>query len=390
MADEVEAGKGQVHVYPIPVSSADTVPLQPNQHYLGIDAVSWFFNKKGNWFVERTASGTLHVALVDGQESYQTALGTFELRDGLKIAPAFDKPVLRERNYRGSSIHVGVSLTSFKKDTALSTLLKSAASASLDITAGMVQTASLAGPQAVLADAGRSLIEGVSRILKDEADGREVIFPGNGIEMWIRPETVIGPESYYLFHRGSELNAADLSIGREGVLDGPHYKGRLLQDGAWLLLRLRRSVKYLGERSWFGIERDLRLGVENVVSDVSGGTMSRDEGLRRLMPSSVGNTTLFDKFIALREFIQSDGVITETDARLRVEGMAARFAQARRAISTGDFSAADHRGLRAAVPVDSSDPLVASTLEEFERVRSEARIAPDPNEPSAFGFRIRQ
>ena len=62
-----EASQGEHHVYRIiPTGSGATGKLAANKHYVGIDAVAWFINKKGNWFTDRISSGTLDIKLADG------------------------------------------------------------------------------------------------------------------------------------------------------------------------------------------------------------------------------------------------------------------------------------------------------------------------------------
>ncbi len=85
-----EAGQGEHHVYRIiPTGSGDTGKLTAGKHYVGIDAVAWFINKKSTWFTDRISSGTLDIKLASGLEKYQAALGTFELKGGAKYAPVF-------------------------------------------------------------------------------------------------------------------------------------------------------------------------------------------------------------------------------------------------------------------------------------------------------------
>jgi hypothetical protein len=329
MAGNVEAGQGDHHIYPIFVAGGDATPLTANTHYLGIDAVSWFVNKSGGWFSSRTASGTLSMTLVDGLESYAAALGTFELKDGARVAPVFDKPVLPDRNYRGSGITIGASLVAIKRDTTLTSILKSAASASLGIVSGMVQTASLGGPQQILAAAGGSLISGVNKLLSEESEGREPLFAGGGIETTIQPGQFVGERMYLLFHRGSALAQAKLGIGKTGTAELPYYDGNPLEDGAWLLLRLRRSLQYSGVRDWFAAERALRTKVDNIVSDFQQQVLGAQAALAQLMPSANGSSTAFDEFIGLRRIIQVDGVLSEKEAVDRVAALAAHVADAR-------------------------------------------------------------
>ncbi|HPC83848.1 MAG TPA: hypothetical protein PLR87_10875 [Thermoanaerobaculaceae bacterium] len=235
------AGKGQHRVYTIrPANPSDTAKLTAGNHYVGVDAVAWYLNKESTWFADRMASGTLKVQLADGRESYEVALGTFELSGGGTIAPVFDKPVVPDRNYRGGVLTFTASLTALRKDTALAALLRSASRASLGVAAGMVATATVAGPAALLATAGADLIQGVTGLLAN-GPNREPIFDFSGLEANLRPEQVIGPELYLLFHRGSPLDESRLEVRVEGLSTFPLHAGAPLQDGAWLLLRVRRG-----------------------------------------------------------------------------------------------------------------------------------------------------
>ena len=199
------------------------------------------------------ASGTLDIVMSGGLEKYQAALGTFELKSGARFAPVFDRSVLPDRNYRGGPLTVIASLTAIKKDTAIGGMLKSAASASLGIVAGMVNTATVAGPAKLLTVAGEDLIGGVKKVLNDTAQKREPIFDfSSGLEYSFRPESVVGPESFLLLHRGSQLSDSRLEVRASGQLLVPFHQGSPLEDGAWLLLRLRRSDEYSGVRD--GVE----------------------------------------------------------------------------------------------------------------------------------------
>ncbi|AUX33049.1 MULTISPECIES: hypothetical protein [Sorangium] len=252
-----KAGEGEYRYYTI-LPGGDDGPLLPNRHYLGVDAVAWFLNREDGWFSKWTASGTLEISLVGGLERYQAALGAFELQGSARTAPVFDRPVLPDRNYRGGPITLCVSLFALRRDTALAGLLKGAASASLGIVAGMVETASLAGPQLVLGAAGASLVGGVSQLLTSAPGGAEHLLCQGGLEVTLSPEQVRGPMTYVLFHRGIPLDPARLAVGASGALTYPLHDGRELADGAWILVRLRRSARYAGARGWFDRERALR------------------------------------------------------------------------------------------------------------------------------------
>ncbi|WP_437663382.1 hypothetical protein [Sorangium sp. So ce1182] len=333
-----KAGEGEYRYYTIQ-ADGDEGPLLPNQHYLGVDAVAWFLNREDGWFSRWTASGTLEISLVGGLERYQAALGAFELRGSARTAPVFDRPVLPDRNYRGGPITVCVSLFALRRDTALAGLLKSAASASLGIVAGMVETASLAGPQLVLGAAGASLIGGVSQLLASSPGGAEHLLGQGGLEVTLSPEQVRGPMTYLLFHRGTPLDPGRLAVGTSGALTYPLHDGQQLADGAWILVRLRRSAQYSGVRGWFDRERALRAAVENVVDDVKTGAVDAAAALPRLRPGAGGAETLFDDLRALRQLIQLDGAIHEAEAKLRVAGLVKAFTEARAAIERHAASA---------------------------------------------------
>ncbi|WP_441286183.1 caspase family protein [Sorangium sp. KYC3313] len=331
-----KAGEGEYRCYTFQ-PGGDDGPLLPNQHYLSVDAVAWFLNREDGWFSKWTASGTLEISLVGGLERYQAALGAFELHGSARTAPVFDRPVLPDRNYRGGPISLCVSLFALRRDTALAGLLKSASSASLGIVAGMVETASLAGPHLVLGAAAASLIGGVSELLTTSPGGTEHLLGQGGLEVALAPEQVRGPLTYVLFHRGTRLDPGRLAVGTSAALTYPLHDGQELADGAWVLLRLRRSASYSGVRGWFDKERALRAAVQNLVDDVRAGAIDAAEALPRLRPGAGGSETLFDELRALRQIIQLDGAIHEAEARLRVAGMVKAFADARAAIERTAF-----------------------------------------------------
>jgi hypothetical protein len=198
-----EAGQGQHHVYPIrSTQQTDNTPLKP-ECYLGIDALSWSVNKQGNWFSSKMASGALDISFAS--EKYHVALGVFALKGKAKIAPVFDEPVLPDRNYRGGPIGLTADLSGVKNDTVLAKVLKSAASSTLSVVAGMVQTATLAGPSKILGAAGEDIIANVKDIMSDKKSQKEPFFDFSGIQFHLQPSDFEGPEMYILFHRGEDL-----------------------------------------------------------------------------------------------------------------------------------------------------------------------------------------
>jgi hypothetical protein len=333
----MEAGKGEHRVYPIADNiSEDTGKLTARNHYIGVDAVAWFINKQGNWFTDRMASGTLEIKLGGGLERYQVALGTFALDGGSKTAPVFDRAVLPDRNYRGGVITFTATLTAIKKDSAIAGLLKSAADASLGVAAGMVDTATLAGPTKLLTAAGSDILSGVRTLLKDTGDKREPLFDFSGLEFTLKPEDVVGPRCYLLLHRGSQLDEKRLSVQKSGQLQLPFYNSAPLDDGAWLLLRIRRSDEYSGVREWLDAARSFRMRLGSLVEDVASNLISQADALKEFQASPAGDKTLLDEFIRLRGVIGNDGVLAEREAIYHIGQLRVRLDAARQAITIGN------------------------------------------------------
>jgi len=331
-----EAGQGEHHVYRIVLKDpSDQGKLTARNHYIGVEAVAWYINKRSSWFTQRMASGTLDIKLSGGLEKYQAALGTFELASGAKTAPVFDKPVLNDRNYRGGPISFTAMLSAIKKDAVIGSMLKSAANASLGIVAGMVNAATLSGPPKILSAAGEDIINSVRKVLCDTGENREPIFDFTaGLEFTILPESIVGPQTFLLLHRGAALNDADLTVRTTGQLLMPFYNNEVLDDGAWLLLRVRRSDEYSGVREWFDDARKLQGRIKSLVDDVAAGFLTKEDGLAQLKPSSTGDKTLLDEFFRLRSVINNDGVLTEREAGLYVGQLYTAILAAKKAIGS--------------------------------------------------------
>jgi hypothetical protein len=340
-----EAGHGESHVYRIPAKpDPDQAPLTADQDYLGIDAMTWYVNKESSWFRDRTASGILTITMNDGAEKYQTSLGTFELNNGQKTAPVFGTPVLRDRNYVGGRIAIAATLTAIRRDTVLGGLINSAASAGLGIIEGMVHTASVTGPTQILTAAGDKLISGIQKALDDPSVKSEPLFDANGIQLVLQASDIKGPEGYLLLHRGAKLDEDKLTLGNVGALSVPLLNGQPLVDGAWLLLKLRRSHQYAGFREWYTTARKLRQDVDFLVLRVTNGALAKDAALKEFEPSTGGAPTLWDRFAALNGVIADDGVISEVEAKGHVGKLAATLTAAKQAISAvkPGINAVDH------------------------------------------------
>jgi len=327
-----EAGRGEHHIYKIvPHDAGDRAKLTAGSHYVGVDAVSWFINKQGYWFSNRMASGTLEIKMAGGSENYPVALGAFNLSGKSRIAPVVERPILRDRNYRGGPICFCAMLSAVNKDTVIRGMLKSAAESSLEIVDGMVETAALTGPAGVLRAASQDIINNVQKVLTDTKLKCEAIFDFTGLEYYLRPEAMVGPQIFILFHRGAnlhepglsvkpgvDLHEAGFSVKPQSEILMPYYENAPLEDGAWLMLRIRRSDEYSGFRSWFTDAGNFLSRVKCLVDDVKAGLITKDDGLAQLKPSEMGDKTILDEFFRLRSIICSDGVLSEREAGAQV------------------------------------------------------------------------
>jgi hypothetical protein len=324
-----EAGRGEHHIYTImPDGGNDQEKLTAGSHYIGVDALSWFVNKTSYWFLDRMVSGTLDIKMSGANEDYPVTLGIFHHPGKARIAPVFEKPVLSGRNYRGGPISLSATLAGVRKDKCISGVLESAASTSLDLIAGMVETATVHGPAGILAAAGQEITDNVRNMLNDTSLKCEPIFDFSLIDCFIRPEAMTGPEVFVLFHRGAELDESrlsvkygvnvdknpGLSVRRQSEILMPSYEDAPLEDGAWLLVRIRRSNEYSGARSWFTNVGKLREEINRLVDNVKTGLVTKEDGLAQFKPSATGNQTILDEFFRLRPIICSDGVLTEREA----------------------------------------------------------------------------
>lgn len=370
--NDTEAGTGDHHFFLLPGGDG---PLVPNEHYLGIDAASWFINKQSSFFSDWSASGTVEISLVDDRERYSIALGSFELEQGARTAPVFNKALVPDRQFRGGAIGITVALSFYRRDSRTAALLRGAAAASLNIASGMVETATLAGPALVLAAAGAELVRGVRGALH-EAGQQHHLF-GGGLSVGLRAEHVRGERTYLLLHRGGWLDETKLEVQRVGGFEVPSYDGRPLEDGAWVLLVLRRGATYPGERPWAEEAKAVRGDVENLVRDVLDEVQANAAGMAQLFPGEGGAAeTLFDRFVALRRVIQNDAVLAEAEARQRVRELGAVFREARDKLTAAPQKGASPSpvlGARGAAA--RSEVPVEAELRAFEAARAQARPA---------------
>jgi hypothetical protein len=129
----------------------------------------------------------------------------------------------------------------------------------------------------------------------------------------LRPNQILGPETYLLLHRGSRLDRRSLSVLDDGAVPFPAYEQQPLQDGVWLLLRLRRVSEFPVERPWFKLFRQWMGEVISLLDDAQVQVSTSQNALRALTPDSE-SSRLYDLYRQLREEILNDGVLTQVEA----------------------------------------------------------------------------
>jgi hypothetical protein len=134
----------------------------------------------------------------------------------------------------------------------------------------------------------------------------------------------------------TKLKEENLSINTQGELQIPFYNNSLLEDGAWVLLRIRRTDEYTGVREWFNETRSLRGRIADLISDFSSGFISKEEALKSFEITKSGNKTILDKFMSLRSIIRNDGVLTERESGFYVGQLQIRITAALQAIKEGN------------------------------------------------------
>jgi hypothetical protein len=290
----------------------DGTALTLQKHYLAVDAVSWFVNQESSWFRDRAATGTLSITF--GDESYHVALGLYEQKDGARIAPVFDKPVLPARAFKGGPITVQAVLSGVSTTTGLGKMLQEVASAALGVAGTMAQTATLAGPSPVLTAAGAAMIKGVRQLLDAQDTKLRLFDPTTGIEKTVQPADVRGPVTYLLLYRGDKLDPKKLRVATAGGTEQPTYDGRLLADGVWLLIRFRVTSEYPVEPVWLGRVRDWIADVERLADDVAVGGVTAEAARAKLTAGGDGTPSLYDTFRDLTAAVRADGVLTAAES----------------------------------------------------------------------------
>jgi hypothetical protein len=320
MSSKTKAGTGEHHVFVCPqedTPSNDTTGFQRDRHYLRIEAVRWYVNQQGNFLKKRQAGGILELVVGGDTDkaTFQLGLGKYQLEQGATTAPIFDRAVLPNRRYLGGDLTIRAFVRVMREDKLLGSLLRNMAQSSLGIVAGSIATGpgSAVGTMALTA-AGKSLADGIQSILKDAEGTDDVLDPG-GAEGTFELSKLKGPENYIVIHRGEKLSAVTALV-RELGGEPQLFRGTTpVEDGAWLLLRVRREDAYGATRPWDDDLRNARAELRELFTRWKNGDKTQDEVKKVLLATGQTDApSLGDRFYALHQTTLRDPVLTVSEA----------------------------------------------------------------------------
>jgi hypothetical protein len=242
----------------------------------------------------------------------------------------------------------------------------------------MVQTATLAGPSQVLSSAGSALVGGVRELLNTQDEKLRLFDPTTGIEKTVQPSELRGPVTYLLLHRGAKLDPKQLKVVTEGGSEIPAYQGRPLEDGVWLLLRLRRSHEYPVEPAWFGKFSAWIGRVEQLADDLETGVLSVEAARAKLTAGGDEEASLYDSFQDLNTTIRSDALLISSEATSYLGVLRVIRLLALRLIS-GDGQAAFHQTMEQIRSGSLTDPELRAAVADAAAEAARARgVTPKP------------
>lgn len=315
MSDLAKAGEGNPHKYTKIVDTSQKAPqYEPDKHYIGVDAVVWFVNGQKNFFTERMVAGTIEVTL-NGQ-TFPVVLGQYELKGGQQVAPIFDRALITSVPYRSGNIVINAVIQGNRQNTMAGTLLKQMAAATITAVAGVVSLETGGVGAAALAAAGGVLVKGAQQVLSDNNDKKVSIF--SPFEVTIHPtEELRGAQSYILLHKGTDgLDATKFKIMSEDQGTDVYYNESPFRDGAWLLIRIRRSDIYIGDpRPWLSDVDNVKSDFDQLIDSWQNGQLTVEEVKKNLVKSENETPTVADKVGIVSRRIRADNALILTDRR---------------------------------------------------------------------------
>ncbi|MEX0315160.1 MAG: hypothetical protein AB3N18_13360 [Allomuricauda sp.] len=367
----LDAGNGVANTFHLEIDGEtdSTTHFEPRKHYLRIDTISWYVNKQSTFWKDFIASGTLQIKVAN--DVFDIGLGTYKLDKGLKVAPIFNRPIIADRVYNGGDLTIQSSIGAIKKDTLFGKILKDLANSTVDVATGAIQAASITGPAAGLLDVSTSLTNNIKEIL---GQGKSKIEFAN-IEDTFQLSKLFGNENFVLIHRGSMIKKEDLKL----TSDGEHklnllYKGKPLEDGVWLLLRITRVDKYSGVRPWFNKAREIRTEILKFMDAFDFGGISAEAAMAQLTPSEENPNNLASQIMELVAIIRNDFVLSFRDALIESAEFINLLKNARLAIQTKDakeFYKRNDEFLKAIKTPKIPNNFIASTLkDEFKALKT--------------------
>lgn len=307
-----KAGEGNPQRFIITDPVGKAKPFEKGSHYVGIDAAVWFVNQQSSFFTDRMVVGTVEITL--NGVVFPVVLGQYELKGGQQIAAIFDRALISSWPYRSGEIVVKSTIQCNKSNTMAGTLIKQVAAATLTAVAGAVtlETGGVGG--VALSAASGVLVKGAQQALSDNSDKKIPIL--DSFEVKIDPPNDLrGSQSYLLIHHGSDgLDGAKFKIISGANGSDVFYGENPFRDGAWLLIRFRRSEEYGGDpRPWSSASEKIRLEIQNLFQQWEASQKTVDEVQRQLLPNESGNPTLADDLVALSRRIISDEALIFRD-----------------------------------------------------------------------------
>jgi hypothetical protein len=331
------AGKGNNHRFILasPNGMGDQSKLQEGKDYIKVDAVSWYVNRQGNFFVNRMVAGTLEFR-INGQD-FSTVLGSYDLRQGQRTAPVFDQPIVPWVAYQGGDLMLRAYIRGTQQNTAAGDLLSKMAVASLTVVAGAIEAETGGLATMALVAAGSTLTKGASSMLSSNTPKTIQIFESFQVNVDLSSQFK-GKERYVVVHRGNDdIRESDLSIvlGKSGA--EVQCNSSFFDDGAWILFRIQKSDVYTGNpRPWFDEAESVKNSIEELISYWQTKSLDVDSVATALVPTGKEPANVGDKYMSICRRIRADLVLTRIDRTAKVGGVRTFYEAAQAAVEAKD------------------------------------------------------
>lgn len=329
------AGDGDNHRFIIKENDATPSSIQAGVDYIAVDAVSWFVNRQGNFFVDRMVAGSLEFRI--HAQDYSTVLGNYILEGGQRTAPIFDRPIVPIVAYHGGDLTLKAFIKGIKQNTAAGTLMKQMAAASLTVVTGAIQVGTGGIATTALIAAGTILGNGAVNMLTANDEKAIPIF--NPFEVTVKAaQDVTTLNTYILLHRGSnDVDEKLLTVSISAAGTKVKYNGQFFNDGAWILFRISKSATYTGDpRPWKNEVESVKNKIENLIDLWDANAITKDNVISALTPTGQEPTNVGDSYFASKERIKEDLVLTRKDRITEAGLLRAYYDAAKDAANSND------------------------------------------------------